>query len=48
VSHTPRFGEGKHRTVGPREEEPGFKKKRAKNRKRNKAAKQARKRNRNK
>jgi len=43
-----RRGEGKHRTVGVGDEEPWFKKKRAKNRKREKLAKQARKRNRRK
>lgn len=39
-------GHGKHRTVGPSEEEPWFRKKKAKNRKKNKLAKQARKKNR--
>jgi len=41
-----KWGQSKHRTVGMSEETPQFKKKRIKSRKKNKLAKQARKKNR--
>ena len=44
--HKARHGQGKHRTVGPGEEEAWFKKQKQKNRKKEKRARQARKKNR--